>query len=430
MLLVYTHKITPRFTYIMKHVFTKMLQIEVVLTTKVEDFIAHAGAKITYTRQPLQNEFFIKSHDLLFEQGIRDIDINIQEWIDVPCFFSTNIKSAIPFDVFAASFYLISRYEEYLPHVKDQHGRYSVNDSIAFKNNFLDKPIVDIWINKLKLALLKRFPYLEIPKKKFKQVSLIDVSVSHCYTERGIIRSLGGIVIDFFSLNLKRTFSRLIVLLGIKKDPYDNFEELVKAHKEFNVVAIFFFLFADYSNYDKNISVNNNKFRYLIKSIADYNKVSLMGAYDSFKNVEALKKDKARFIDLIKRPVKKIRLRYNRVNIPESYRDLVDAEFTKDYSMGYTLQEGFRAGTCTPFYFYDISFEMQLPLIITPFCVEDYSLVKYENFEEAKEVLLKLKNEVAKVNGTFVTVFSNEMLGGYRNNFIKELYLKMIKNQI
>ncbi|NAS32319.1 hypothetical protein GTQ40_15150 [Flavobacteriaceae bacterium R38] len=427
MLLVYTHKITPRFTYIMKHVFTNMLRIEVSLTTKIEDFIKHAGAKITYTKQPLQNEFFIKSHDLLYEQGIRDIDIKVQQWGDIPCFFQTNEKSAIPFDVFAASFYLISRYEEYLPHVKDMHGRYSVNDSIAYQNGFLDKPIVDIWVAKLKQALLKRFPYLVLPKKEFKHISLIDVSVSHCYKERGIIRSFGGVLIDLFSFRIKRTFSRLVVLLGIRKDPYDNFQELVKEHQKHKINAIFFFLFADYSNYDKNISVNNNRFRYLIKSIADYDTVSLMASYDSFKNVNVLKRDRTRFIDLIKRPVKEIRLRYNRVDIPESYRNLVNAEFSRDYSMGYRLQEGFRAGTCTPFSFYDISFEMQLPLKVNPFCVEDYSLVKYKNLEQAKSVLNKLKEEVAKVNGTFITVFSNEMIGGYKNDFIKQLYLELIK---
>ncbi len=77
MLLIYTHKITPRFSYVMRQVFTRILGIEVSYTTKVEDFIKHSGAKITYTKQPLQNEFFVRSNDLLFEQGINDIQINV-----------------------------------------------------------------------------------------------------------------------------------------------------------------------------------------------------------------------------------------------------------------------------------------------------------------------------------------------------------------
>ena len=110
MLLIYTHKITPRFSYIMKQICTRILGIEITYTTKVEDFIKHSGAKITYTKQPLQNEFFIRSNDLLFEQGINDIIINMGTWEGVPCFFNSGEKSAIPFDIFSASFYLLTRY--------------------------------------------------------------------------------------------------------------------------------------------------------------------------------------------------------------------------------------------------------------------------------------------------------------------------------
>ena len=77
MLLVYTHKVTPRLTYTFKHFFTRILQIQVEFTSKVEKFVAHNDLKLTYAKQPLGNEFFIKSEDLLFEQGINDIEIKI-----------------------------------------------------------------------------------------------------------------------------------------------------------------------------------------------------------------------------------------------------------------------------------------------------------------------------------------------------------------
>jgi len=117
MLLVYTHKVTPRLTYTFKHFFTRILQVQVEFTSKVEKFIAHNGLKLTYAKQPLGNEFFIKSEDLLFEQGINDIEIKIGDWQGVPCFFQNKQNATVPFDVFAASFYLLSRYEEYLPHL-------------------------------------------------------------------------------------------------------------------------------------------------------------------------------------------------------------------------------------------------------------------------------------------------------------------------
>ena len=87
MLLVYTHKITPRVNYIFKHFFVRILQIQVHFTTKVGEFVAHNGPKLSYSKAPLGSEFFIRSHDLLFEQGINDVDITVLKWEDVPCFF-------------------------------------------------------------------------------------------------------------------------------------------------------------------------------------------------------------------------------------------------------------------------------------------------------------------------------------------------------
>jgi hypothetical protein len=427
MLLVYTHKITPRFTYIMKHIFHKMIGVEVTFTSKVESFIAHSGPRITYAKQPLQNEFFVRSHDLLFEQGIAAIDIVMYDWDGLPCFFPTNERSNIPYDIFAASFYLLSRYEEYLPHVKDSHGRYPATESLAFKQGFLQKPVVDLWVKKIAKQLLDAFPDLKFNSRKFSFTPIIDVAISHCFKHRGIFRTLGGTLLDLSSLKLRRIFKRYAVLLGVQKDPYDNFQSILELHKTYQTKAIFFVLIANYSRYDKNISILNNTFRSLIKSIADYTIVSLMGSYDSYENIESLKQNRATLIELINRPVKRIRLRYNRVNIPDTYKLLVDAEINEDYTMGYTSYPGFRAGTCTPFYFYDISYEVQIPLKINPFSIQDYSFLQIKSDHEIRSVIARLFNEVKNVNGHFITVFSNSMLGEYGERSYRHIYNELIK---
>ena len=275
MLLIYTHKITHRFSYIMRHIFTTILGIEVTYTTKVEDFIKHTGPKITYTKQPLQNEFFVRSNDLLFEQGINDIQIYIADWQGTPCFFATGDRSNLPYDIFSASFYMLSRYEEYLPHVKDMHGRFSPRDSLAFQHDFLEKPLVDIWAQKLLSALKEKFKDLKHRPRNYGYTSIIDVSSSHCFAHRGFVRGMSGFLFDLASLKIRRVFDRVSVLVKLKKDPYDNFFELIEWHRDNKVKGMFFFQFAEYSTYDKNVSPNNNKFKHLIKSVADYDKVSL-----------------------------------------------------------------------------------------------------------------------------------------------------------
>lgn len=427
MLLIYTFKIAPRFTYIMKQIFTRILGIDIIFTTKVEDFIKHSGPKITYSKLPLQNEFFIRSSDLLFEHGIRDFQIQLEEWDGIPCFFNTNDISAIPYDIFAASFYLLTRYEEYLPYLKDHHGRFPPSESFAFQNEVLKYPLIDIWAFAFLKKLKERFPTIESKERKFKYTSIIDVTTSHCFAHRGVVRGLAGFFLDIGRFKIKRVLQRLSVVLKLIKDPYDNYFELIDWHKELDIKSMFFFQFAEYSTYDKNVSPENNSFKYLIKAVSDYSEVSLSASFSSFNNVDLLKEEKNRLANVINKPVNHVRLRYNRIDAPGTYRNLVEAEFTDDYTMGYTHEIGFKAGTCTPFYFYDVAIDVQQPIKIHPFAVHDYALAKVTSEEEALELLEGVYQQVKKVNGHFITIFSNELLGQEHSFSWLELYKKVIE---
>ena len=410
----------------MKQIFTRILGIEVTFTTKVEDFIKHTGPKITYTKQPLQNEFFIRSNDVLFEQGINDLQVLVSHWEGIPCFFTAGERSNIPFDIFSASFYLLSRYEEYLPHVKDIHGRFPPKESIAYQYSFLQQPVVDLWAFKFLEKLQVRFPDLKPKERSYNFTSIIDVTASHCFAHRGFVRSLAGFLLDLGSFKFRRVAQRVGVWFNSQKDPFNNYTYLIDLHKKFKAKSMFFFQFASYSTYDKNVSPNNNKFKFLIKSIADYSRVSLAASYSSFDDLALLKKEKKKLESVINRSVNYTRMRYNRVDVPSTYRNLVEAEFTDDYTMGYTHEIGFRAGTCTPFYFYDINLEIQQPIRIHSFAVHDYALLNLATSEEIFDKVGSLYNHIRSVNGDFVTIFSNELLGGAEKKDWKTMYEEFI----
>ena len=415
MLLVYTHKITPRVNYIFKHIFVRILQIPVSFTTKVEDFVAHSGPKITYSKAPLGAEFFIRSHDLLFEQGVNDVEINVQKWGDEPCFFAAGDKSTIPFDIFAASFYLLSRYEEYLPFVKDAHERFSPHQSLAYKNNFLEKPIIDIWAHKFLLFLQEKFPNYKYEQREFEFISTINVGKAFAFKHKGVVRTIGGFVNDFFTLRWMNFWLRFLVVFNFKRDPYNTFNHLIKIQKETGIDTLFFFLVSNYTTYDTNISITSATYISLIKSVGDYSKVGLLPSYFTFNNVEKLKKEKSKLESITNVPLYRSRQHYLRLNFPDTYENLLDLDILEDYSMGYNTAVGFRASTCTPFYFYNIDLEIQTPLKLFPFAVSDRALNTNLKFT-VDESLLKirdLKKEVKKVNGTFITVFHNESIGNY-----------------
>ncbi|HZW63980.1 MAG TPA: polysaccharide deacetylase family protein [Flavobacteriaceae bacterium] len=407
MLLVYTYKVTPRVTYAFKHICTRILGIPVEFTTKIETFIAHNSIKLSYTKQPLSNEIFIKSHELLFEQGLSDIDIHIHEWGNTKGFFQTSERSNLPFDIFAASFYLLSRYEEYLPHVKDEYGRFMASESIAYKYDFLRQPVVDIWAYKLKEVLQTHFPEYEFPKKEYTLKPVIDVPSPYHYRLKGFMRTFGGTLKDLVEFKFKSLYQRYLVLLGFKHDPYDTFKYIINKQKQSTYRFLFLFLIGDYSTYDKGINIQKKKFTALIKHVSDYCEVGLKASYFALEDMAVLKKEKQRMEQVINTSLKASRNSFSKLNLPQSYRNMVELEILEDYSMGYVNQLGFRAGTCTPFFFYDLDYEIQTPLKIHSYHVLDYALLKTVSLLDKKKELNQLISQIKNVNGEFVFVFHN-----------------------
>ncbi|WP_038527235.1 polysaccharide deacetylase family protein [Formosa agariphila] len=412
MLLVYTHKITPRIKFTFKHLCTRILGIPVSFTTTIEEFIAHDSCKMSYTKQPLGKEVFVRSHDLLFEQGLSDPDLNVNRWEDTKCFFFNGDKSAIAYDIFAASFYLLSRYEEYLPHVKDEYGRYEAHESLAYRYKFLKQPVVDIWAYKFLEVLKANYPDYDFPNRKYQIKPIIDVPSPYDFRLKGLIRNLGGGIKDLYAFRFKRFYYRYMVLFGLKRDPHDTFKYILNKQKQTKFRFHFFFLIGDYSTYDKGVSVYRKNFVALIKSMADYCKVGLKVSYFAIEDKAILKKEQKRMEGIINTSLTESRNSFSKLNLPDSYRNLVELEIQEDYTMGYANEIGFRAGTCTPFFFYDLDYEIQTPLRINPYHVNDYALLKYTSLLDKKETIQYIINQVKRVNGEFIPVFHNYTFSG------------------
>jgi len=410
-LLVYTHKITPRLTYAFKHICTRILGIPVKFTTTIEDFITHDSMKMSYAKQPLSNEVFVRSNELLFEIGLSDIDINVHDWDDTKCFFNTSEKSSLPYDIFAASFYLLSRYEEYLPHVKDEYGRFLASESLALKNKFLHQPVIDIWAYKFKAILQAQFPDYNFPQKLYSIQPVIDVPMAYYFKQKGVMRTIGGTFNDLLELKIRRLFQRYLTIFGFRRDPYDTFKWIINKQKQTKTKFIVFFLIGDYSTFDKNINVNKKRFISLIKSVSDYCKVGLKASFFALEDINILKKEKLKLESITNYELEASRHSFSKLNIPESYRNLVELEVKQDFTMGYINHTGFRAGTCTPFQFYDLDYEVQTPLQINSFHCIDYAFLKKHSLLDKRQELEQLIYEVKKVNGTFTPIFHNYTFG-------------------
>ena len=414
MLLVYTQKITPRITYAFKHICTQILGVPVSFTSKIEEFVAHEGMKISYGKQSLANEVFIQNVDLLLEQGISDLEVKVQSWEEVPCFFAVGEASSIPFDIFAASFYLLSRYEEYLPHVKDEEGRFQASESLAFQEGFLDVAVIDVWAQKFRKVLKNKFPSYSFPQREFSTETIVAVTEAFCYKKKGIIRVLLGLLLDLFRFKPKYVLHRFQVMVKVRKDPYDIYTKVIQFLKKYRVSMKFMFQVSDFSTHDRNINYNRLELQSLVKSVADYVEVGLQPGYYANQKFNVLKEEKKRLESILKRPVKSAINNHYNLLLPDTYNHMVELEFQNDYSMGYPEALGLRAGTCTPFLFYDLNFEITTPLLIHPYAINSEAFEKMKESEIEYKVL-EIKRQISMVNGKLISVFTNKDFSEYAN---------------
>ncbi len=412
MLFIYTHKITHRNKYIFNLIFKDILGLDFTITSDIEQFKSFEGPKISYTNNQIDDELFFTSRNLLFETGITDQNISVFEFKNNKVFFATGKSSVFPFDIFAASFYLVSRYEEYLPHIRDEHDRFDAKDSLAFLNGFLQTPVVNIWVIWLKQLLSEKYPQLIFSKNKYQFVSTIDIDNAYAYREKGFTRSIGGYLKSISKFDFSEIIERSRVLLGLDNDPYDTYQFQLEIIKKYKLKAIYFFLLGDYGLNDKNLPIESKKFQSLIKMLGDYAQIGIHPSYGSNKSKEQLKKEVMRLSGVLHRDVTQSRQHFLKLTLPETYRNLIDLDITDDYTMGFASQVGFRAGICTSFNFYDLDMELETKLKIHPFAMMEGTLKYSMNIhpDDAMNKIKALIDEIRKVDGVFMSLWHNDTL--------------------
>ena len=430
MVLVYTHQITPRLTYIFKHIFENMLGVSVGFTKTIETFVAHSGPKFSYTKKKLGDEYFIPAHTLLYEQGVKLQTLDVESLDGFPIFFKTQVDSFFSFDIFAASFFLLSRYEEALPHIKTPQGFFDPAQSIAGQYGFLELPVVDLWVKHLQKNLTVAFPEFfntnDDKKKSIKNV-LIEVLFPFRYKHRSLLVSLSDFFKSLWTFDLLHLFEQLAVLFRIKEDPFNTFNTWKSFFKSSTVSPKIFFLFSESSSFQSTVSIFNLSYQKIIKTMSDLFSLGLLVSVKSqLKASDFLELEKNNFESLTHKPISDIRMSSEIQNLNTVYESLVVQEFNSDYSMGYQKTFGFRAGTATPFYFYSLSNEFQLPLKIIPIITTEMGL-KIMSPEKAFQLLNDIHENLPLSSSSLTIVISNRFFSPIDEN---KSWLQEFKNYI
>ncbi|MBZ5858644.1 DUF7033 domain-containing protein [Flavihumibacter profundi] len=432
-MLIYTQQRSSRLSYVVDFISREILLERADITTDPNVFHLYEGAKINYSPvRYSEQEFFLPPVNLLFEDDIKPQEVVCFNWNTSKAFFSIP-EGDLPFDILAAIFYLVSRYEEYLPHGKDAYGRFSYLSSLAYREGFLDEPLVNIWLQQWQEILKVKYPQVLFRRKSFTFMPTYDIDMMYAYLSKGMLRSIGGLLKSVVKFDWPSTVRRFKVLRGKEKDPYDAYEWLDALHLYCRSKPVFFFLVAqEQQGYDRNISTEVKEFQTLINYYAATYKVGLHPSWQSSvaENDKILAEEKEWIEAVADITISKSRQHYIKFSLPETFERLYRCGIRQEFSMGYGSINGFRASVASSYYWFNLRENAATDLMLYPFCFMDANSFYEQKLspQQAYTELMKYYAAVKKVRGCFITIWHNTILGtdpqykGWRE--VYEIFMK------
>ena len=435
MISIFSPANSPRLEYVLQHLCEVLWGNAYRIFRNEKAFRAQpADARINYSDREMEGAFHVPVHGLLFEKDIHPQDVEIKWGNDFPyCFaLSETAGNGICWDVFSACFYFLSRYEEYLPFTPDAHGRFPAEESLAFRQHCLQLPLVDCWAEHLAGKLQQLFPAFSVPARKARFLPTYDIDIAYAFREKSRLLNLAGTFRQKLRGDSEGMELRRKVRAGVVPDPYDTFEQLENLHAQENLQPHYFVLFARRSRFDKGISPENEAFRRLVHRLAEKGIVGIHASYASaFSKAGRLQSEIKALSRCTGKDIRGNRCHYLRLRLPYTFRNLLSAGIRDDYSMGYSTQAGFRAGSCTPFRFFDLGYNRITSLTLHPLLLMENAF--FADDDRSVEALWKkvrpLLDQVIRFGGEAVTLFHNPSFGDMPGHDlpVRELYTRIIR---
>jgi hypothetical protein len=422
---IYSPVTTARLQYVLGVIFRDHLRVPYRLSADRRAWEDDPGPKINYTTENLPGGVWITPSGLLSEQfahgrapvadalrGARPMRGAATP--DAP--LSGDGPRAAPpedapwpFDLFGAIFYLLSRYEEYVPDaVYDHYGRFDPDASWAGRQGWLERPLVDEWIGALGTTLGLT------PPAGTRFSPTYDIDQPWCYQHKGLKTNTLTAAKALLTGRWGQVGEQGKVLGGRLRDPFDNFDWMDRVNREMPESAVYFFpLSATRNAYDKNPSPGHAGYQTLIREHSARYPVGLHPSFYSTTTPGLLASEVALLSRITGLPVTISRFHYIRFRLPEGYRLLLDCGIRADYSMGYGERNGFRASYSRPFPWYDLENETETALQVVPFCWMEAT--SYHNRGlDAGAALAELNGYRAAldpVGGRLTVIWHNNSLG-------------------
>jgi len=312
-------------------------------------------------------------------------------------------------DIFAACFFMLTRWEEYVNKTRDKHNRFLACESLAYKQCFLNRPIVNEYVEQLKEMLLELDVSLKFKEKSYQLILTHDVDELYMWKGwRQVFKVAIGDIIK--RKNLFLAFERVSEYFLIKrekiKDPFDTFEWLMDKSESLGVKSRFYFMSGGITEYDNRYKIDEPKSLELIDKIKKRGHIiGIHPSYDAYKNHELLKREKELLEKVAEQEIIEGREHYLRFEVPTTWQIWEDNGMKIDSTCGYADKEGFRCGTGDEFSVFNILTREKLRLKERPLVLMDCTLFEYNHYsyEDAKEKIYQME----KFSNTFTMLWHN-----------------------
>lgn len=360
--------------------------------------------------------------NIFFSGAILNNTLNIDEYIPLHLVDPTAFHQE--YDVISCAFHILARTEEYYGATFDHFGRYQPEHSVLFHHKEIEIPYIDELAQKLIQWIEHNSGFRlqqQMPKKP-EHLITFDIDVAWKYEGRGLLRQVMAFGKDVCTLRYKNIVQRLATLLQMQNDPYDVYCLIEELSAKYTFRPVFFIQLRYGSKYDKQVPISG-KFEKLLKYLSSFAKIGIHPSFRGGQSAEGIIAEKKLLEQIIEQPVTDSRHHFLRIRIPTTYRHLIEAGITDDYTMGYASITGWRAGTCRPFQWFDAEKNSVTSLTVHPITFMDGTLKDYLklNTSEALQSIIHLHNVVRQYDGEFVALWHNESISetgrwkGWRN---------------
>ena len=401
MIVIYTARVTNRIKYAFDFVFANYFGIayEFIFDTSISKI--PGTIYLNYSKKRVDGFFSIYQDDLLLEETIREQKLFVSRIEEMPVFFQTTDHYDLQFDIFAAIFYLVTRYEEYLPHEKDEHDRYKSSNSILENPAFNFSPIVEIWLDFFKHELLKVNPDMIFKKHDFEYQPTFDIDNAFQFLGRNWLKKPPNI----FDTTCRN------VLQKKQKDPYDTFNFIQVEIEKYKLDPVFFVLLSDEDENDSNVSPDSKILHDTVLYLAKY-PIGIHPSYNA-NNAEKVKTEIEKLSEIIAQPIMLSRQHFLKFKFPETIYNLISNNVQKDYSLAYPDIIGFRAGYSREIIFFDLTKNIITDFVLQPTCWMDATYEYYQKHMTTDEIINNFSSFLyllKKINGKLVLIFHNDLL--------------------